>query len=107
MTEPAVTYVMQTAEGGWRIAGSRVSLDSIVESYWEGLSPEAIVDEFPSLTAEQVYGAIAYYLGHRSEIDMYMEQQESRWQELKERSETANATLLQRLRARGSKRTAG
>lgn len=108
MIETNDTYVVQTAVGGWRVAGSRVSLDSIVESYWEGVSPEGIVAEFPSLTSEQVYGSIAFYLGHRGEIDQYMRRQESRWQELKERSEAANAPLLRRLRAaHKSNRTAG
>jgi hypothetical protein len=32
-------YVLQTLEGGWRITGRRVSLDSIVHAYWEGRSP--------------------------------------------------------------------
>lgn len=108
MGESAVSYVVQSPEGGWRIAGSRVSLDSIVQSYWEGLSAEAIADEFPTLTAEQVYGAIAFYLGHRSDIDAYLKRQDSHWAELKEQSEAANAPLLPRLRAaRGSRKTAG
>jgi uncharacterized protein (DUF433 family) len=92
-------YVVQTSQGSWQVAGSRVSLDSVVYAYWEGLSPEAIVAAFPSLCAEQVYGAIAFYLHNRHEIDQYIGQQKSRWEELKERSETENGPLLERLRA--------
>jgi uncharacterized protein (DUF433 family) len=99
MSEAAANYVVQTSQGSWQVAGSRVSLDSVVYAYWEGLSPEAIVTAFPSLRAEQVYGAIAFYLHNRPEIDQYIEQQKSRWQDLKERSEAENGPLLQRLRA--------
>jgi uncharacterized protein (DUF433 family) len=58
MIEPAIDYAFLTPDGGWRVTGSRVSLDSVVRCYWEGLSPEAIVDAFPSLSPEQVYGAL-------------------------------------------------
>lgn len=29
---------------------------------------------FPVLSLEQVYGAITYYLGHRGEVDAYLQQ---------------------------------
>lgn len=32
-------------------------------------SPEAIRSAVPTLTLEQVYGAITFYLGHRAEVD--------------------------------------
>lgn len=53
---------MEQVEGAYRVAGSRVSLDSIVYCFREGLSPESIAESFPTLTLEQVYGAIAFYL---------------------------------------------
>ena len=99
MVETAANYVFQTPQGGWRLTGSRVSLDSIIHCYWEGMSPEGIVAAFPSLKAEQVYGAIAFYLHNRAEMDRYMEQERLLWEELKARSEVQNAPLLERLRA--------
>ena len=98
MIETATNYVTQTPEGGWRLTGSRVSLDSIVYLYQEGRSPEAIVDEFPSLTLEQVRGAIAFYLRHQQEIDLYLHAQGTRWQDLEQASEQTNAPLLERIR---------
>jgi uncharacterized protein (DUF433 family) len=92
-------YVRRTADGGWAVAGSRVSLDSIIAAYWDGKSPEGIVEEFPALTAEQVYGAIAFYLHHKSEIDRHFAQQAARWKDLQRSSETQHGPLLSRLRA--------
>ncbi len=105
-TEDAVQYVYETADGGWRVVGSRVSLDSVVYAYWAGKSPEAIAEEFPSLAAEQVYGAIAYYLRIKDEIDNYLSQQDGKWDQLQTASEAANGPLLNRLRG-GRKPTAG
>lgn len=99
MSETAISYVHQTPEGGWRLSGSRVSLDSIVHAYWEGLSPEATVEEFPSLSLEQVHGALAFYLRHQEEIDRYLAAQDARWEQLRKESEAANRPLLQRIRA--------
>jgi uncharacterized protein (DUF433 family) len=67
-------YVEQKEQGYW-ISGSRVSLESVVFAFLDGLSPETIVTEcFPVLSLEQVYGAIAYYLANRPEIDAYLAQ---------------------------------
>lgn len=108
MIEPAINYAFLTPEGGWRVTGSRVSLDSVVHCYWEGLSPESIVDAFPSLSPEQVYGAIAFYLRNQAEIDRYLGEQEVRWEEFRQESERKNAALLQRLRAfRAAQKPAG
>jgi uncharacterized protein (DUF433 family) len=61
-------YVEQR-NGGSYVAGTRVSLDSIVYSFRADDSPETIRQNFASLTLEQVYGAIAYYLAHEQEVD--------------------------------------
>jgi uncharacterized protein (DUF433 family) len=44
----------------------------VVYAFLEGLSPESIADSFDTLTLEEVYGALAFYLGHRDEIDAYL-----------------------------------
>src|SRR5579872_6679584 len=54
---------------GFYVAGTRVSLDSVVYSFKAGDSPETIRQNFSSLTLEQVYGAIAFYLAHEQEVD--------------------------------------
>jgi len=57
---------------GYYVAGTRISLDSIVYSFNEGNSPEAIQADFPLLKLAQIYGAIAFYLDHQAEIDEYL-----------------------------------
>ena len=50
-------YVVAT-ESGYYVAGTRVSLDSIVHAFLGGQTAEAIAQAFPVLTLEQVYGAL-------------------------------------------------
>lgn len=77
-------YIEKRDEGYW-VAGTRVSLDSVVLAFLDGLSPETIVAEcFPVLTLEQVYGAITYYLSHRDEINAYLKQADSEFEGLRQ-----------------------
>jgi len=62
-----------TPQGTWRIVGTRVSLDSVIHSFWEGATPEEICQDFPSLSLAQVYEAIAYYLKQRDKVDAYLQ----------------------------------
>lgn len=95
---PEKTYVTRMPGGAWRVTGTRVSLDSIVHAYWQGRLLEAIVADFPSLTLEQVHGAIAFYLGHQPEIDAYLAEQDARWRQFQQESAAQHGPLLQRVR---------
>src|SRR5256885_14068829 len=78
-------YIEQRDNGYW-ILGTRVSLDSVVYRFLEGLSPESIqADCFPTLTLEQVYGAITYYLHHRAAVDAYLLQADAEYEQFRER----------------------
>jgi uncharacterized protein (DUF433 family) len=98
MTQQAKEYVSGSTEGGWRISGTRVSIDSVIQAYWEGYPPEDIAAHFPPLSLEQVYGAITFYLAHRAEVDSYLASQSAKWEQLRQQSEARNGPLLQRLR---------
>jgi uncharacterized protein (DUF433 family) len=66
-------YVERRDRGFW-ISGSRVSLDSIVYAFLNGQTAESSVQSFPTLSLEQVQGAITFYLAHRAEIDAYLQE---------------------------------
>ena len=89
-------YVIKIQEA-YRISGTRVSLDSVVYAFLNGLSPESIVDSFPSLTLEQAYGAIAFYLANQMEIDSYLRQDEKDFAALSQKLREANPLLYQKL----------
>lgn len=94
------TYVEQH-DGGYWIAGTRISLDSVVYAFKDGAAAETIRRSFPLLTLEQVYGGITYYLGHKVEIDEYLAASEIEFAELArqnhEKLAAENPELWQRL----------
>ncbi len=78
-------YIEQR-DGGYWVWGTRVSLDSVVYRFLEGLSPESIqADCFPVLTLEQVYGAITYYLHNRADVDAYLQRADEEYAAFRER----------------------
>jgi uncharacterized protein (DUF433 family) len=74
----AQDYIEQR-DSGYYIAGTRVPLDCIVFEFRNGASPESIRQTFPTLTLEQVYGAVAFYLGHQAEVDISVRDAERAW----------------------------
>jgi uncharacterized protein (DUF433 family) len=60
---------VERRDDGFHLVGSRVPLDCVVREFREGQSPEAIRSDSPTLSLEQVYGAITFYLGHKDQVD--------------------------------------
>ena len=79
----AESPILSSARASTR-GGTRVSLDSIVYAFLEGHTAESLQQSFPSLTLEQVYGSITYYLAHREGIDTYLQEQAAAFERLKE-----------------------
>src|SRR5437016_6689172 len=68
---------IERRDGGYYVAGTRISLDSVVYAFNRGDSPERILEQFPLLDrVSRVYGAIAFYLDHKADIDQYLEDTE-------------------------------
>jgi uncharacterized protein (DUF433 family) len=81
----------------YRINGTRVALDSVVYDYLSGLSPEAIVDNFDTLSLEQVYGAITFYLAHRDEVDRHLLRNRTKFDSLRKQARETNPLLYRKL----------
>lgn len=55
-----------------RIHGHRIGIDDVLGLYLEGYSADEIAAQFPTLSLEQIYVTITYYLQHRVELDAYL-----------------------------------
>jgi uncharacterized protein (DUF433 family) len=93
---------------GYYIAGTRISLDSVVYAFDRGSSPQAIQESFPLLKLSQIYGAIAFYLDHHAEVRQYLEEKERQVRESSIPLAEVNPELWERLqRAREELRKSG
>jgi len=89
-------YVVQRDAGYW-VAGSRVSLDSIVYAFLDGQTAESIAQSFAVLSLEQVYGAIAFYLANRSEVDAYLAKARDDYEAKRRAARDADPAFYQKL----------
>ncbi len=92
----AQEYV-EKRNGGYYVIGSRVSLESVIYPFLDGASPETIVDEFPSLSLEQVYGIITFYLANRAKIEAYLRDIEKSWEDARKDQPPIPPALRERL----------
>src|ERR1700693_5167409 len=100
-----ITY---RVEGAYRIGDTRVSLDSLIYLFREGMSAESMVENYPALTLEQVHGALAFYLGNQKEIDRYLAEGQRTAESQHDQSRQTNAELIAKLqRARDASQIPG
>ena len=91
-------YVQQR-DGGYYVAGSRVSIESIIYAFLRGESAETIAESFPALTLEQVYGALAFYLAERSRIDAYLGAEKAEFDRLRSEARRTHPALYAKIEA--------
>ena len=92
-----IKQYVEKRDGGYWIVGSRISLDSVVCAFLGGQSAESIAQSFPVLTLEQVYGAIAFYLCNRLDIDAYLAQWKREYEAMRQAARDAAPMFYQKL----------
>src|SRR5690242_14148370 len=94
---------VKKVEGVYRVGETRVSLDSLVYLFREGISAESMVDSYPALTLEHVHGALAFYLANQKDIDTYLLEGQRTAELQHKESRLTNAELIAKLqRARNA-----
>jgi uncharacterized protein (DUF433 family) len=95
---------IELRDGGYYVAGTRISLDSVVYAFNRGESPDQILESYPLLDSlARIYGAIAFYLDQKADIDAYLETRAREFEASAIPLSEANPALwekLQRARAR-------
>jgi len=57
-----------------RIKGTRVGIETVLYDFiHRSRSPEEIAASYPSVTLEQVYATLVYYLHNRERVEHYLE----------------------------------
>ncbi len=86
---------------GYYLAGTRVSLESVVRQFREGASPESILQRFPALDSlGKVCVAIAFSLDNPEVVDEYLARQEKTWESLARNADAPPQGFLRRAEPR-------
>jgi uncharacterized protein (DUF433 family) len=61
-----------------RIKGHRIAIEHVLEQFKAGMQPDQIQREvYPTLTLEEVYATITYYLHNQAAVDEYIRKGEA------------------------------
>ena len=97
------SYFDFVAEDAIRIRGTRVGIETVVDEYQKGATPEEIVLSYVTLSLEQVYATITYYLANKRKVRDYIarvrQHQEEGWQEQRHNPAPFISSLRERIAA--------
>ena len=94
------TSYVQARDGNLYVGSSRVTLDSVIIPWQTGQTPEAIHADFPTVPLAEIYGAIAYYLEHRDEVDAWLREGEELYERQRAARQAATPEFYARMRER-------
>lgn len=92
------TPLHMDAHGVLRIGGTRVTLETVMQAYFEGSSPEEIALRYDSLSLADIHATLAYYLRRKTELDEYLNARQQQSQQVRKQVEERQG--LQRIRER-------
>jgi uncharacterized protein (DUF433 family) len=91
---------VEARDGNLYIRGTRVQFESIIRYWQQGQTPDDLHRAFPSVPLAASYGAIAFYLGHQTEADAFLDASAAEWARLRAAAEAADPERYASLRRR-------
>ena len=88
---------VEERSGAYYVAGTRVSLDSVVYAFLRGESPEGIAESFPALGLEQIFGALTFYMANREPVDRYLSAGQEEFEALRQLARQKHPALYAKL----------
>ena len=85
--QPQVMPLELTKDGTVRVRGTRVTLDTVVEAFREGATPEEIAQQYSSLSLADVYSVVGYYLQHQAEVSNYLAERTGQREAVREKNQ--------------------
>ena len=88
-------------DGVIRVGKTRVTLDTIVSAFLEGLTAEEIAVQYPVVPLADVYSVIGYYLHQKKKVETYLRRREKIAEQIRSQNEArfAQSNIRERLLA--------
>ncbi len=68
---PSLIQHVEERHGEYFVRETRVTVQSVITAWKRGDTPEAVREQFPSLSLADVYSVISYYLDHQASLDTH------------------------------------
>ncbi|HEX4795534.1 MAG TPA: DUF433 domain-containing protein [Humisphaera sp.] len=90
-----------------RIKGHRIGIESVLYEYiHRGQTAEQIAERFPTITLEQVYATILYYLHNKKQVSKYVAVWLEDARQKREEQSKRNSPFIERVRRLKAERAA-
>ena len=77
-----ISEYIETRNGGYCVAGSRIGLDVVAHAFRRGRTAEDIFRSFPSIgSLARVYGVLTFILEHPQEVEAYLQGEQRFYEE--------------------------
>ena len=96
----------RTSEGVLRITGTRITLDSVIQAFHDGATPEEMCQDFPGLALPHIYSVLAFYLTQQDTVDAYLKDHTQATTIIRQELRSTHADFLADLRNRLTARRA-
>lgn len=77
--------LQEDGTGAIRVGNSRVLLELVIRAFQDGASPEAIVQNYSTLSLSDVYLTLGYFLRHQDAVEAYLQKRENLAEEVYQR----------------------
>jgi uncharacterized protein (DUF433 family) len=84
---PEVVPLSTDRDGVIRVGKTRVTLDTLVQAFNEGATPEEMAQQYPSVDLTDIYAVTAFYLRHRETVESYLAERAQLAQAVRQESE--------------------
>ena len=95
------------SDGTVRVGGTRVTLETLIGIYKQGVSAEELAEDFPTVALADIHATLSYYLRHKDVVEAYLGEKKRRAAEFRQKYEAEFGTqeglrerLLERLAQR-------
>jgi uncharacterized protein (DUF433 family) len=88
-----------------RLKGHRIGIEDVLNYYLEGFTPEEINANLPTLSLEEIYATITYYLHQRSQVALYLQKLQENREQNYQKFNSNPPTIVQKLRRIKAERT--
>jgi uncharacterized protein (DUF433 family) len=101
-TFTATLPLKKDKDGVIRVSKTRVTLDTMVTAFLEGLTAEEIAVQYPIVPLADIYSVIGYYLHQKKKMDAYLARREKFAERVREQNEARfdQSGIRERLLAR-------
>jgi len=106
LDEALPDLLTRTSEGVLRITGTRITLDSVIQAFHDGATPEEMCQDFSGLALAHIYSVLAFYLTQQDAVDTYLKEHAQATTIIRQELQSTHAAFLADLRHRLTTRRA-